>query len=152
MDVGERMKFRYSTYEDTKFFLNELIDNPKENLYLGFHGFEENSLKNSVYRVTFVAEGEVRRGDDFITERLGFVTIEGGSISGFNQICLLYVLPEFRKEGNGETLLKFAEEYILEHYPTIGIEVYTNDNDPMNKLLQKRDFMESGEMKDVGYR
>lgn len=64
---------------------------------------------------------------------VGTVTIKN------NEICRLFVLPQYQKCGYGKTLLDFAEQKIAEQYDEIMLDASL----PAKCIYQKRGFVET---------
>lgn len=136
---------RYATPEDAREFNNKLLKVFKERVYLGAVGYEEaGDFKNDAYHVCIVAEVD--------KELAGYVSITGADSSSFHYIGGLYVTPKFRGNGIGTELLKIGEEYCLANWYGIGIDILTNDNDPMESIIKKAGYKLSGYYRQKGFR
>lgn len=72
----------------------------------------------------------------------GTVTVSG------NEICRLFVLPEFQHLGYGKALLDLAEESIAENYDTVAVDASL----PAKKIYILRGYKETGyNVTDTGY-
>ena len=140
-----KLEFRYCTDEDRNYFLNLLIDRPKDNTYLSFYGFDSYYFdKKDEKQVMIVLwEGGCR---------VGFINLRKEIWDSFNQINLFFIVPEFRRKGYGLKLIQFGENYLSTHFQGIGTEVYTNSNKPMDRLLKKAGYKFSGMMKNFDFR
>lgn len=131
------MQFRYATPDDTKYIHQLLLSDPGDDAYkLGLNGFEEDLLKSDSYKVSIIGE----RNDQVVC--FGKVMCSG--FTGFSYVSLVYVHPDFRKQGIGLELLKFLEEYALKNWNSAGVELLTISNSPMDSLACKAGYMHSG--------
>ena len=87
------------------------------------HHNNENIMKDILAGIVYlILDGE---------EAVGTVTIKG------NEICRLFVLPEYQHKGFGRQLLDFAEKMIVEEYT----EIYLDSSLPAKSTYLKRGYI-----------
>lgn len=132
-----KVKFRFAKEGDSSYFYNSVLaEKNKIHRQVGIFGIDDQEFFGNSYKATFVAE----IGGDSV----GFVKASGGDLTGFNYIGIFYVLPKFRRQGLGTELFKFIEKYLLNNWNAVGIDLYTIDNEPMDKLVKKTGYSLSG--------
>ena len=144
MDNELQLLFRFATKEDSAFFANAILLENDTRIKLAQYGWDERDFDCDAWKVTLIASMSVRRGDDYVIERVGYVSVKGGDIAGFNYIGGFYVLPEFRKQGVGRELLKRAQEFALDNWNAVGVDLYTIENTVMEHLVKLEGFKLEG--------
>lgn len=134
------MKFRIATPKDTECFYEKLIqDTDDMPLKLGLYGIDDELLKNTPYKVSFVGEID--------GEPACYLKVSCSDLTMFAYINLLYVTQEHRRKGLGLHALKFAEGFCMRNWNSCGIDFLTIQNEPMGKLAKKAGFKLSGTYK-----
>jgi len=136
-DTSFKITFRFAIPDDAKYFYNLLLkEKNKISKQLGIYGFDNSEFNVDNYKCAFVALAN--------DEPVGFAKVSGGDCRGFNYIGLFYVIQNYRKKGIGTQLFKFVETYAFNNWNAKGIELYTLDNVPMEKLTKKMGFSLTG--------
>ena len=137
-DQNIPVTFRFAEASDYRYFADLVLNEPemvKKNL--GLLGFDDEYFKCSDWRVVIIAMNG--------KERIGCVSVSGGNSNGFNYIGFMYVVPKWRRCGVGKQLIKFASEYAFTTWNAGGIDLYTIENEGMDRLLYKNGFVPDGE-------
>jgi len=95
-----------------------------------------NVVENDKWNASFIdcEEDEVR----------GFIKISANSTDGSIYLNDMYVSSNFRRMGVATNLIKHALSYALDSWPANHYYAYTIENKPMEKLLKKFGFKNSG--------
>jgi len=137
---ADGFKIRFATKEDNVYFSNELLNDPDARFHLGSFGYEDDEFELSSYKATFILEDSYER-------KIGYVSIKAGTLTGFAYIGGFYILPFFRRRGHARRLLRFAENYIRSTWIGGGIDLFTIENEPMDRLLKSEQFFLSSDDK-----
>lgn len=132
------IRFRFAESSDYRYFADLALNEPEEvKKHLGLLGFDEDYFKCTDWRAVLIAE---MNGN----ERLGCVSVSGGNSNGFNYIGFMYVIPKWRRQGVGQKMIETACNYALTTWNAGGIDLYTIENEGMDRLLDKMGFTNDG--------
>lgn len=129
----EGFKLDFATREDNLFFANKLLHDFDGRFHLGSFGYEEDEFDNTSYKATFVLKTS-------LDQRIGFISVKAGTLTGFAYVGGLYVLSDYRRRGFARKLLRAAENYIRSTWIGGGIDLFTIENEVMDKLLRSEGF------------
>lgn len=131
------MNYRFATPEDLKEINNILLnEEPLVKKRLEIAGYEANLVDNDTWKVTIVG---------VIDDDIACVgKVQGGSNTGFNYLGFFYVVPLCRKKNIGTEFMNYLISFSYNNWKAEGIDLFTIDNEPMEKLLNRFDFELSG--------
>lgn len=140
--MGDKVTFRFAEQNDYRYFADIVLGEKFEvQKHLGLLGFDEDYFKCTEWRAIFIAEITTDQNEK---KRIGCISVSGGSSTGFNYIGITYIIPEYRRRGYGELMIYFANEYAKNTWNAGGIDLYTIENEGMDRLLQKMGFTNDG--------